>query len=333
MDIRTAIAYWYEERAAQKPASARPSSEKIVEHDAPPHSALAYRRGVRKFVEMLAEMGIPDSADISAITPDHFVNFPAWISRYLAENGKTLALPTQKNYMTGTMRFYNWLIANRYMTPDLRDDKLLEITRAEHLHKPYSRQKRELQALKSVEKLLSYLKTKAPATMQERRDRAIVFLMATSGLRVHEVCKLKIRDLDLHRLRGEVIGKDNKGGVFRYTKYAAQLIESYIEARGWGWRSDDPLFAAHDRTAGDKHRHLTRVSISTMLTEMSEAAGGGHVWAHALRHYFITGAYKRTNDLDLTRRLARHADPKVTTGYIEASEEEIDAGYRQAFDE
>lgn len=150
------------------------------------------------------------------------------------------------------------------------------------------------------------------------RDRAIIELFYSAGLRVSEAVSLDTSDF---RLREEasssrfirVVGKGTKERLVPVGGYAAQAIEDYLVRTRpalIGSKSSSALFLNHHG------QRLTRQGIWHMLKEVSKRAGLGFtVSPHQLRHSFATHLLENGADVRSVQELLGHASVTTTQIY------------------
>jgi integrase len=98
-----------------------------------------------------------------------------------------------------------------------------------------------------------------------------------------------------------------------------------------------PLFARHDRGAGKKVLPITTRTGQNIINErVRESLGEGAVGTitpHSFRHYFVTTVLNATGNLKLAQELARHTNIAITQRYAHLSNDELDRGYFEVFEE
>ncbi len=167
--------------------------------------------------------------------------------------------------------------------------------------------------------------------------------LADTGLRVHEACKLRRGDVDWNEGRAVIVGKGDKQAVVRFSERALRTLKAYLEARsGLDGGTGKPLaslalFARHDKGAGHKIKPITTTTGRNIVHERVEQALGksasGRITPHSLRHYFVTTVLRASGNLKMAQELARHASIQVTQRYAHLSNDELDRGYHEIFNE
>jgi integrase/recombinase XerC len=164
-----------------------------------------------------------------------------------------------------------------------------------------------------------------PDTFEGRRNRALIALLADSGLRVSEALHLRIEDVNFATrtlsVRG---GKSGKDGVGFFGAEAAKLIRAWL-AKRVEVRPEDYLFV--DRAG----RGLVRHHATHILHRLSVKAGlPRKVGPHALRHYAATSILRQTGDLELVRQVLRHESLAMALRYAHLTRPDVSAKFRRA---
>ena len=140
------------------------------------------------------------------------------------------------------------------------------------------------------------------------RDRALFQLMRCAGLRVGEVERLDLGDVDL--LAGVLMIRQGKGGKDRAIPLAADLRGALVT---WCLERGDlpgPLFPGRVAT------RVGRRQIGRLLARLCKQAGIPRVAPHKLRHTFCTEAIEAGVALPDLQLLAGHEDPQTTMRYV-----------------
>ena len=303
------------------------------------NTARTYKNAMQAFASSLEAHGKPPTETPVEELPEDAV---AWFAADL----KQMAPATERLYLTAATGFYEYLAAEELGKPNLPRVRLLIRQRARRLGRRLPQFPKE-----AIEQVLDYAKTLPELqyeSPQERlralRDRAFLFTLADTGLRVHEACALRRGDIDWYEGRAVIIGKGNKQAVVRFSRRSLRYLQDYLHARseldgasGKPLRSL-PLFARHDKGAGKKVLPITTATGRNIVRQrVREALGAeavGTITPHSFRHYFVTNVLIASGgNLKLAQALARHSNIAVTERYAHLSDNELDKYYYQIFEE
>lgn len=187
---------------------------------------------------------------------------------------------------------------------------------------------------------------KAPdgETLPSLRDRAILELLFSTGLRVSELCNLN-QDLDLTRDEFSVRGKGEKVRVVFLSPEAKKAVAAYVKKRG---DMSDALFVSYgpkfakgpqkkgDKSArgrsalgGDLHR-LTPRSVERLVKQYAIKAGiTRKVTPHVIRHSFATDLLSNGADLRSVQALLGHANISTTQVYTHVTDRHLSEVHKQ----
>ena len=167
-------------------------------------------------------------------------------------------------------------------------------------------------------------------TAAERRDRALLELLYSSGLRVSEAVSLDLSRLDFAERMVRVRGKGNKERIVPVGRGALGALRGMLADRaGSGARGkkagDEPVF---QNVRGGR---LTARSVQRMVaTRLAGVAAGIGVTPHALRHSFATHLLDRGAELRAIQELLGHASLTSTQVYTRVSPSRLVRAYAQA---
>jgi len=157
------------------------------------------------------------------------------------------------------------------------------------------------------------------------RDKAIVELLYSSGIRVGELVSLKVLDADLKSLSIRVFGKGKKERIVPITSQAALSIDDYLFARKSGKVLTDNLFL------NKKSHPITERGIQYILTELSKRAGIYRPLSpHMLRHSFASHFLENGMNLRYLQSMLGHSNLSTTEIYTHLSINEIKDVYKRA---
>lgn len=264
------------------------------------HTERAYLKGAMAFFQFCAAQGVaaPTRSDVLA-----------WL-KAMERDGLSVS--------TRHLR----LVAIRRLFCFLEDEGLArDVTRGVKVPKADAGHKRG--AMDGAAIALTIRKAGGASELERLRNRAMIALMATSALRVCEVARADVQDLDAVNGVLYVHGKArHEKGELDSVKVQPQvlaMLEEYARARG-AVAADAPLFAScSDRNKGGR---LTSASVSMVAKAAMKAAGydSKRLTAHSLRHSAITLAYLADAPAAKLQEFARHQSFDTTRLYIHEAE-------------
>lgn len=270
-----------------------------------------YRRYLERFYELASEL-IPPGRDLlpSDITRELVRKYRLQLNRLTDVRGEHLAIITQCYHLIALRQFLIYL-AKREI-PSL-DPSLIELPHV-------VRKQVTFLHFDEVEALLSEIDLDTEVGL---RDRAIIELLFSGGLRVSELVKLDRGDINLEKREFTVRGKGSKDRPIFISKSAAEHLADYLAAR-----SDTlvPLFLSYSRNPGPvdtsgNYRRLTSRSVERLIEKYARAAGiTKHVTPHTLRHSFATDLLMNGADLRSVQSLLGHADISTTQIYTHVTD-------------
>ena len=198
-------------------------------------------------------------------------------------------------------KFYEWCQERNY----LKETKYKKIK--------YIKQEKKLPDILTsnyINKLLNSLPTENPKNL---RDRTIIELLYSSGLRVSELTNLRINDIK-NNGSIKVLGKGNKTRILPMTNEAYKLIDSWItNSRSFyeNEKSSDYLFIGV-RGSKISPREVQRIVRSKLGT-----------FPHSIRHSFATHLLDGGADLRVVQEMLGHSDPSTTQIYTHVSKKKL----------
>lgn len=237
-----------------------------------------------------------------------------WLNRLGTNTSDELSKVTQ-NYHLIALRSFLRFCAKRGMDT-LAPDKI-ELART-------TRPQVTFLSSEELERLASQPKT---GTMTGLRDRAIIELLFSSGLRVSELVGLDRDHINLKRREFMVRGKGQKDRPIFISTNAAEWINRYLEKRQ---DNAKPLFI---RYAGNKKvdtsgnfSRLTARSVQRMVARYALAAGiTKHVSPHTLRHSFATDLLMNGADIRSVQAMLGHSNIATTQIYTHVTDPHLKA--------
>ncbi len=154
----------------------------------------------------------------------------------------------------------------------------------------------------------SEMKAVFQKVMPDLRNKAIVFLFLSSGLRLAELSLLTVNTIHTGDGIATVMGKGQKERIVPFDRWAAESIDLYVEKGRPTPRDTDRLFLTEDG------RPLSAGGIQTMLARLGRDAGlKERLSPHKLRHTFATNSLKYGGSLEYVKIILGHSDIKVTS--------------------
>ena len=146
-----------------------------------------------------------------------------------------------------------------------------------------------------------------PQNISRLRNKLILTLLYSTGLRVSELIKLKIKTIDFEERTIRVRGKGEKDRIVIFDHATLELIDEYLEKRGV---ENEYLFV------NQKNNTLTSRYVQYMIKEYAEKAGiKRRVTPHILRHSFATHLLKNGVDIRAIQQLLGHSNLSTTQIY------------------
>lgn len=150
------------------------------------------------------------------------------------------------------------------------------------------------------------------------RDKAILELLYASGLRVSEVCKIKIYDVDDESVR--VLGKGSKERLVPLGKHAISAIDHYLIHYRCQYESEKQRTLFVTKTG----RPVDRVSVWRMIKNYAKKAGiTKNISPHTLRHSFATHLLDNGAELRIIQEMLGHVSISSTERYTHVSQSHI----------
>jgi len=265
-----------------------------------------YKLYLERFVEFTEDI------KVEKITTEIIRKYRLWLNRYKNHNDEDLSTITQSYHLIALRGFLKYLAA--------RDIESLMPTKIQ-LPK-VSRKQVTFLHFDEVARLLDNI----DETSEEgSRDRAIVELLFSSGLRVSELVALNKDHVNTKRREFMVRGKGQKDRPVFVSEAAAQKVDGYLSQR---FDNLPPLFLSYSRnnvssTSGD-YRRLGARSIQRMVSKYARLAGiTKQVSPHTMRHSFATDLLMNGADIRSVQSMLGHSSISTTQVYTHVTDEHL----------
>jgi integrase/recombinase XerD len=279
-----------------------------VEKGLAANTIAAYKRDLKKFSAFLGRRG----SDLEAVRRDEIVDFLASLYRQKLDS-RSVA-----RHLVTLRNFFKFALSEGAV----RADPTL------NLDSPKLR--KSLPSYLRLDEVERLLELPDPRTILGARDKALLELLYSTGLRVSEVVGLRVGDLEMQMGCLRCIGKGNKERLVPVGRRALAAVENYLrEARPEllrARRRAGPLpYLFVNRQGGQ----LSRVGIWKILAGYGKRAGlRAKLTPHKLRHSFATHLLERGADLRSVQLMLGHADISTTQIYTHVVEERLKHIYK-----
>jgi site-specific recombinase XerD len=265
-----------------------------------------YKLYLERFVEFTEDI------KVEAITTETVRKYRLWLNRYKNESGEGLSIITQSYHLIALRGFLKYL-----------SDRGIESLSADKVKLPkVSRKQVSFLHFDEVTRLLDCVPLDDESGM---RDRAILELLFSSGLRVSELVNLNRGHINTKRREFMVRGKGQKDRPVFISKAAADRVDEYLATR---IDNLPPLFLSYSRnnvsTQSGDFRRLTARSIQRMINKYARLAGiTKHVSPHTMRHSFATDLLMNGADIRSVQSMLGHSSISTTQVYTHVTDEHL----------
>ncbi|HVF55576.1 MAG TPA: site-specific tyrosine recombinase/integron integrase [Pyrinomonadaceae bacterium] len=282
------------------------------------HTLRNYAIDLGQFYDHLApadpQTGARRELDIKQI--DH-ITIREWLSTLHTAQKKKSSIARK---LAALRTFFQFLI--REGVVELNPAKLVSTPRLE----------KKLPNHLSVEEMIRFIETPDLETDLGKRDRAILEFLYGTGMRVSELTKLNIRDVDFRNKMVRVQGKRRKERIIQFGDPALHALFGYLEVRNaflrnapLAERESEALFLNYQGT------RITTRSVGRMVDKYIDICAGIHnISPHSLRHSFATHLLDSGADLRDIQELLGHARLSSTQIYTHVSMEKLIEVYDRA---
>jgi len=289
-----------------------------VEKNASPRTVVSYRHYLEQFA-----MWLKKDTEVGAITLEQVRKYRVYLYNFLDEFNEPLTVRTQTYYVIGLRSFFRYLIKRG--EPCIAPDQI-ELPKAEP---------RELSFLTN-EELEKILKQPETNTMAGLRDRTLMELLFSTGLRVSELVALDKKMLNAESGEMRVVGKGRKERIVFISERAREWLTRYFEKRldeneaaFVGYRGKGVAENPSPKIQLQASR-LTPRSADRIIQKHSQAAGiVKNITPHSLRHSFATDLLLNGADIRSVQTLLGHASITTTQIYTHITNQQLREVYER----
>lgn len=260
-------------------------------------------------------------SDPKEITDDKIREFRLFLNRQpgvkvRGQQSATLKKNTQNYHLIALRSFLKYLMKRRItsLAPDSIElakikERSLDLISVEELNR----------LLNAPTSNIDERDTSPNAQLKRLRDKAILELFFSTGLRLSELCSLN-RDLDLSKEEFSIRGKGEKVRVVFLSPSAKDSIREYLKNRK---DLDEPMFVQYSRN-GSKSNRLTPRSIERIVKFYAIKAGiSKKVTPHVIRHSFATDLLSNGADIRSVQMMLGHANIATTQIYTHITDKQL----------
>lgn len=257
-----------------------------VERRSSAHTIDAYRRDLQALADWAKSQGVDDVVALQA----------AQLRAFIAdEHRRGLAPKSLQRRLSACRSFYQWLLRHGHIGANP----------AASLHSPKAA--RKLPQVLDVDEAVQLVEVPTDVPLGQR-DRALLELLYSSGLRVSELCALRWHDLDLADGQVTVLGKGSKQRMVPVGSHARAALAAWREEVAA--KADAPVFP------GRGGKPITPRAVQLRLRQIARRQGlFKRVHPHLLRHTFASHVLESSGDLRGVQELLGHADLGTTQIY------------------
>jgi len=271
-----------------------------------------YRHYLLRLINFLESLPVPVNS-ISGINQDIIRKYRLYLSRFSDSKGLTLKRITQNYHLIAVRAFLRYLIRND--VPVMHPEKI-ELPKAESKSLKFL-------SREQVERLINMPNISTP---QGIRDKVVLEMLFSTGLRVSELVKLNRNSINLKTSEIGVIGKGGRPRVVFMSDSAISWVNRYLKVR-----EDDysPLFIRYagktpeDNDHGEDYRLNVRSIQRIVEKYVKKARLPVKITPHGLRHSFATDLLSAGADLRAIQEMLGHKNISTTQIYTHVTNPQL----------
>ena len=269
------------------------------------------------------------------ITGEKVREYRLWLNRLVDVHGEPLKKNTQNYHLIAIRSFLKYLAKRDIKTLSSEKIELMRMPDREVSFLEGSDLNRLLEAPLNSSKLKDGDEKKAGMTaLIKYRDKSILEMLFSTGLRVSELVNLKKDNVNLKKEEFSVTGKGRKTRVVFLSEQAKYWLKKYLEAR----KDMNPyLFVSHDKRTTKqksgkeiKDESLTPRSVQRLVQKYAREAGiTKEVTPHTLRHSYATDLLQNGADIRSVQAMLGHSSITTTQIYTHVTDKELKNIYKK----
>ena len=289
-----------------------------IEQGASPHTLEAYRRDISHYLGWLDGQG---KGSLDAVERGDLIDYITSLKMGSTEKDtQPLSANSIERRLSAINSFYKYLA---------REGLSLRSPSSQLARRQKVQQLPDYLSVAQMDALFRVLDPELSASYAlGLRNRAMVELLYSSGLRVSELCSLRIDQLNLDEEFVRVMGKGSKERIVPLGMVAVQWLEQYLQEGRSALKPKTGFAAIADEIfLTVKGKPLYRQAVYAVVREAGERADIKGLHPHALRHSFATHLLDGGADLRALQEMLGHSDLSTTQMYTHLSKEHLREEY------
>lgn len=276
-----------------------------------------YNRYLDRFVRWLAEYLKKSEVEVKDITEDNIRKYRVYLNRLSVDTGHAPSLHGNANPLKKITQDYH-IIALRGFLKFLGKHKI-NVPAPDKIELGKTHRK-EIEFLEKneVERLLEAPKG---SSLEKLRDKAILEILFSSGLRVSELVSLNRDNFSLQKNEFTVEGKGDKRRIVFLSEAAQKALYLYLKKRQ---DTDPALFVRHHKAKDSENLRLSVRTIQRIVKKYATRAGiTKDIHPHTLRHSFATDLLQNGADIRSVQALLGHSSISTTQIYTHITDKHL----------
>ena len=166
-----------------------------------------------------------------------------------------------------------------------------------------------------------------------KRNLAIITFFLETGVRVSELCNIKLSDVDFINHRCKVIGKGNKERIVYFTGKSYVMLYEYLKTRTdinmegliYSNSQNIPLFACNRHGI----KRMTKEGVEAMVRKLREPSGVSRLHCHLFRATYATNLAKKGVNIELIAKALGHANLNCIDRYVLTGNDELELALKR----
>ena len=269
-----------------------------------------YGHYLRRFNEWFKNQGY---SDLKELDREILRKYRIFLARYCDEMSRTLSKKTQSYHVIALRSWFKWLIKNDH---EVLHPEKIDLPKGESTHMQFVN-------IEEIERLLAQPDL---ASKEGLRDKAILELLFSTGLRVSELVALNRDQIDFSRREFGVIGKGRRPRVVFLSERAASWLIRYMNSREDNWR---PIFIRFSGKKPDllmdgEEMRLTTRSVQRLVDHYARQARlTVKLSPHGIRHSFATDLLINGAGLRDVQEMLGHKNIATTQIYTHVTQPQL----------